>query len=670
MINLGGVQHVVIGVMPNGFTFPIDHQFWIPLQLDPLEFPRLQGPQLRMFGRLAPGVTMQQAQAELSTIGQRAAAAHPDTHARLRPVVIPYAHEHLGVTDPFRLWGLRAVALLVGVLSFVVAVNLAILIYARTVTRLGEIAVRTALGASRRRILAQLFIEALALSVVGAAGGLVLADVAIDRLRSLIQASGGTIPFWTDFNLSFGTALYAFALAVLAAVIMGVLPGLRATGRRLSLNLHELNGRTGTRLGPMWTTLVVAQIAVAVAVLPMAVYVTWQVVQMEIAESGFAANEFVVGTVAITNEASTVDATRLQAKQLALMARLEMEPGVSRVTFSSGVPGFAPGGGRIQFSPSTSLRASPSTSLGTSASTMGGTMLDEARFLYVTKLDVALDMFEVYDAEIVAGRTFNSGDLGAASAAVVNETFVKRFLEPTDDVVDATPMHSRALGLVFRYASADSRLSDWHQIVGVVRDFPSFPPTPDSEGEPTVYHPAAPGDVHPLVLSVRFNGHIPDGVRERYRQLAADVDPALQLRDVVPLASFYNDVRAFWRYLAWGIGLVTMSVLLLSAAGIYAMLSFAVAQRTREIGIRIALGAAPHRLLMSIFGRVSRQIALGIVIGSLPSGALLATAGFTRAITLGLAVAALMTLIGLLAAIGPARRSLRLQPYDALRIDQ
>ena len=141
-------------------------------------------------------------------------------------------------------WLFRIVQLLTGALVFVVAINLAILFYARTVTRFGEIAVRTALGASRRRILAQLFIEALALSLVGAASGLALAVVALDYLQSLARSAGG-VPFWIRFELSPATVLAALALAVVAALIMGVLPGLKATGRRLNAQLHELNGRTG-----------------------------------------------------------------------------------------------------------------------------------------------------------------------------------------------------------------------------------------------------------------------------------------------------------------------------------------------------------------------------------------------------------------------------------------
>jgi predicted permease len=640
-ITLAGTPHVVVGVMPNGFKFPVDHQFWIPLRTHRRDYQRLEGPQVYMFGLLAPGHTLKDAQAELAILGQRNATAHPETHGQLRPVVIPYTREHLDLTHPSMVWALRIGQLLIGALSFVVAINLAILVYARTVARLGEIAVRTALGASRQRIVAQLFIEALALSGVGAAAGLVLARLALGRIQLLVPANG-SVPFWLDFTLSVGTVMYAVALAVLAAVIMGVLPGLKATGGRLHATLRELSGRTGTRLGPMWTVLIVAQVAVAVAVLPVAVFMAWQVVRMEIAGPGFAAETFVVGMVALGDRTSGVDSNRVRARHVELVSRLEAEPGVSAVTFSSSIPGFS-GDRRIQLEDGAPLR--------------------DAATLDVSTLQVGVDLFGTYGAAILAGRPFNSADLGAANAVVVNRAFTRQFLE-----------NRSPLGLRFHYARAkgeETQATEWYHVVGVVRDFPSFPTSPGSEGVPTVYHPAAPGDVHPFVLSVRFSHTIPPGFIERFRTIGAEVDPALQLNRVVQLSGFYDEVRSLWRHLAWGIALVTCSVLLLSAAGIYALTSFTVAQRTREIGIRTALGARPHQLLLSVFGRVTRQLVLGLLAGSLMSGAIFLSLdlSFGRAASLLLSVAGMMVTVGLLAALGPALRGLRIQASDALRTD-
>jgi putative ABC transport system permease protein len=646
-ITLGGIASTVIGVMPPGFKFPIDHQFWIPLRAHALQGEGSIGPWIHVFGRLASGVTIEGAQAELTTIAQRA-AANAGTHDRPRPLVVSYARAHAGVAEAGDVLLLWIAQLLIGALTFVIAVNLAILVYARTVTRLGEIAVRTALGANRRRILAQLFTEALALTVAGAVIGLVLAAIALGRLQSFSRTIlPGGVPFWIDLELSLAAVWYALALAALAAVITGVLPGLKATGRRLNANLHELHERTGTRLGAMWTTLVVAQVAVAVAVLPAAVYMAWQVAQLEIAGPGFAAEKFVISRAALNDGTSTVDPNRVRQRLLELISRLEAEPGVAAVTFSSNVPGLT-AGRSLQFE-------DPAIAAGLAVQ-HGGT-------LGTGTLDVAVDMFDAYGAEILAGRAFTAGDLGAANAVVVNRTFVQTFLN------DRSP-----LGVRFRYTSPDTRLPDSeapresYQIVGVVRDFPSFPPALAVDDQAVVYHPVAPGAVHPFSLSVRFNGGIPAGFTDRFRAIGAEVDPALKL-PARPLSAFYNEIRALWRYVAWGIGLVTMSVLLLSAAGIYALLSFTIAQRTREIGIRVALGAHPRPLLFSIFGRVLRQLGLGVLVGSLVSAGVFSGAGFglVLAASLLVAVAAIMLAVGLMAALGPAQRTLRMQATEALR---
>ena len=396
-ITLGGVPRTVVGVMPDGFRFPVDHQFWIPLRENPLKFERWEGPAIYMFGRLGHGVTMQQAQAEFTALAQRTAVPHPDFQQRLRPVVIPYTYEHNDIIDPTFFWALRIGQLLVGALTFVVAINLAILIYARTVTRLGEIAVRSALGASRRRILAQLFIEALALSMIGAVIGVVLAYNALGMIQSLAHANGG-MPFWIDFDLSVAAAIYAVGLAILAAIVMGVLPGLKATGVDLTANLHELTGRSGSRLGATWTTLVVAQVAVAVAVLPAAVYIASQVVRMEAAGPGFAAEHIAVGMATLSGDASAVDSNRIAARQHELIARLQAEPGVIGVTFSANIPGFA-GSRQIQFEPGVRLR--------------------DADALWPSTVDVGINMFDTYGVEILGGRGFHPSDVGAANAVAL-----------------------------------------------------------------------------------------------------------------------------------------------------------------------------------------------------------------------------------------------------------
>ena len=638
-VPLGGVPTTVVGIMPEGFAFPIYHQFWMPLRVDPLKWRPWEGPQLDLFGRLAPDVTVEQAQGELASVARHVTEAHPDAAGRLQPLVMPYPRAHRDLEGPLIVFLMRAAQFLIGALSFLVAINLAVLLYARTITRLGEIAVRTALGASRGRILSQLFVEALVLTTLGAAAGLVISRVALGQ----VEAMAGTVPFWVQYGLKPSTVLYAFVLAVVAALIMGVLPGLKATGHRLSANLQELHGRTGTRLGGMWSTMIVAQVAVAVAILPATVFLTWYVLRMEFAGRSVAVERIAVANMVLSDEESARDAGLVRQRQDVLMARLRGEPGVTAVTFSSALPGLGPDRW-IEFQPSTKIR--------------------DAGDLDVASFRIDVDLLTVYEARLLAGRGFEPRDVGAARAAIVNRTFVEELLDPS----------TGALGTQFRYAAprnGGGAASDWYEIVGVVDDFPGLPRAPGAGGEPSVYHPLGSGAAHPAVLSIKFGSTPPANFAQRVREIGAEIDPALQMRRVVPLSVFYDESRSAFQAIALAVGLVTGAVLLLSAAGVHAMMSFTIAQRTREIGIRSALGAQPRHLLLGIFRGAMRQLAFGIAAGSLLSVGAFVAVGSSVSSASGLlvTVAVLMAVVALIAAIGPARRILRIQTVEALRTE-
>jgi putative ABC transport system permease protein len=642
-VDLGGVPTTVVGVMPPGFAFPVDHQVWAPLRLDPSATRAWEGAGFHVFGRLAPGATVERAEAELAAIARPVAAADPERPARLQTVVVPFTRAHMELAGPALVWLMRAAQYLVGALALVVAVNLAILFYARTVTRLGEIAVRSALGASRRRILSQLFVEALALTLLGAAAGLMLADLALRKGQALGTQSGG-LPFWVRYEVSPRTALYALVLAVVAALIMGVLPGVKATGRRLTGSLQELHGRAGTRLGSLWTTLIVTQVAVAVAVLPAAVYLGRHVARIELSDPRLDLDRLVVANMALSDDGPVVDEALVERRHRELVARLREEPGIASVTFSSAVPGFGPDRW-VELEPGAPRR--------------------QASAAEVAVIDVDVDLLGVYGARLVAGRDFAAGDVGAGRAAIVNHSFATELLGPA----------SRVLGTRFRYPAAAgetaSAPSGWYEIVGVVEDFPGFPRTPGSETEPTVYHPIGPGAVHPTVLTIRFADGTPAAPAERIRALGAEVDASMQLRRIVPLSDFYEELRSVWRAIAWVVALVSSAVLLLSAAGAHALMSFTIAQRTREIGIRSALGAQPRHLLLAIFRRTLGQLGLGILAGSLVAIAVCTAVGTGAATAAALlaTVAAVMAAVAALAALGPARRILSVQAIEALRVD-
>src|SRR6186997_1038074 len=192
--------------MPEGYGFPVNHSYWIPLRTEATFGPR-EGPEIFIFGRLRDGVAMEQAQAELSALGAQAARAFPLTHARLQPRVMPYAHPILdihGITTR----DFTAMQSMISMLALIVAVNVGVLVYARTATRQREIAVRTALGASRRRIVGQLFIEALVLSAAASVVGIGLTAVGLKQVDTAIRQLAGRLPFWMDFELSIQGAVF------------------------------------------------------------------------------------------------------------------------------------------------------------------------------------------------------------------------------------------------------------------------------------------------------------------------------------------------------------------------------------------------------------------------------------------------------------------------------
>jgi predicted permease len=645
LVRLGSELHTVVGVMPEGFRFPINHRYWVPLRLNPDDYERGGGPALLMFGRLADGVTLGDAQAELTAIGLRTAAMYPETHAQLRPRVLRYTHPFFDVDSPAMAWAFRAGQLAISLLLIVVAVNVAILVYARTVMRTGEIAVRTALGASRRRIVAQLFAEALVLSGAAALIGLAVAGIAFAKTRAYLEGEyGSELPFWWELDLSANLIGYVVGLAVLAAVIVGVLPALKATGRRVQGGLQQHSSRaSGMHLGRTWTALIVVQVAVVVAVLPFASWVAGVSVRRATAAPGYPADQILRAWLSMERqelppkaEAAAYERAfeaRFLDRATEVLRRLEAEPAVAGVTFANRLSGY----------PYERIEGEG-----------GGT-----RWTFINRVDV--DFFSVFDVPILVGRGFVDADSREGSNGVlVNRVFAER-------VFGGGNVVGRRIRHVGGSAGSEpgAGRGPWLEIIGVVPDF-----TVQLDLEPPqarLYEPVALADVAPVVgLSVRITGQSAPAFAARLREIAADVDPTLLLHQMMSAADAEHQAGRILNFIALGVTLVVLSVVLLSGAGIYAMMSFTVARRRHEIAIRSALGADPRRLLTGIFAKASAQLGAGVLVGLLLAALLREPLGGKGLILLPL-VAALMMMVGLVAAFGPARRSLAIQPTEALR---
>jgi hypothetical protein len=333
---------------------------------------------------------------------------------------------------------------------------------------------------------------------------------------------------------------------------------------------------------------------------------------------------------------------RFAIQQEKLMRRLEAEAGVARVTFAMTEPGDEPGA-RIEAE--------------------GG----QEGIHEVRSGRVAVNFFRVFEVPILAGRGFesrdtapgNPGELPSGGTVVVNRTLAQRVFG------------GNALARRIRYSDGSAGVGRWYEIAGIVSDFPTGVSAGMRDSEMKVYHAVTAGQVQPAVLALRMRSGSPALFSQRLREVAASVDPDLHFRDIRSLDEALRKEQWISRLEAGVLLGVTVSVLLLSSAGIYALMSFTVSQRRREIGIRMALGASRWSIVASVFSRALIQLTAGVAMGAVLGIAFARASG--GSLTGGGAPAVILTVVlvvmgvGLLAALGPTCRSLRIQPTEALR---
>ena len=639
-VKLGTTTATIVGVMPEGFGFPMTQQIWTPLQVDGSLLAPRTGPTVSVFGKLAPGVSQEEAQTEIAGIAARSASADPETYRNLRARVTAYGKP---LTEGGQALMLRNIMYMVNgiflLLLAVICTNVATLVFARTATRGWEITVRNALGASRSRIILQLFVEAFVLAGVAAVVGLVLAKIAMTWGLSLL-AVGDVLPFWIDASLSWRTVLYAALLTLFGAAIVGILPALRATRIDLQDAMRsEGAARTGLKFGGFWTTVIVVQVALTVAFLPIAAGGAYESNRFNQRAEGIGAERFLTAAIDMDREDHRADSTAFAARARLsfdeLERRLRMEPGVDAIAFADRLPVEDQFKYAIEVD---TMLGAPATGLRTS-----------------TLVHISDGFFDAFGTSVVSGRDFVPLDFETGNAMIVNESFARHVFG------ERNPIGQR----VRIVQGEDSRATGdtWYEIVGMVKDFGWQLPLPHEQS--AMYRPRLPAPGSDMSLAMRVRD--PDAFANRLRLLAAEVDPTIRLIDVQPLAQVGGgEAQSNWAltYVAW---LVSFIVLLLSATGIHALMSFTVARRTREIGIRAALGAAPGRIVRNIFARAFLQIGAGLVVGS--GLAALVGLGSTRQVLLLLAANGVMLLVGMTACAVPLRRALRIDPTEALRAE-
>jgi predicted permease len=652
VVQIGGVPHDVIGVMPEGFEFPRRQQVWVPLRDRPMTQPDAERP-LTILGRLAHGVSAEKAQVELAAV----AALIPDggnAADRLIPEVVPTAFMVFG----FPKGGLRATPdffiaqVLTLVPLFVACVNVGLLIFARTAARTSELAVRTALGATRARILAQVFTESLLLALLATGAGLLLLGWVPEQVLAM---AGIPLPYWMNADVSAATVIRALALAALAAAIAGVVPVLRSTGRGLQGTIQRANAnRSGERFGGRSSALIIADVAVAVAVVGLAAGILGQLraTAANPDSDGIQAERYLTFDLRLaampgTGGSDGLDrqavATRMALTQRALVDRLKSEPGVRAVAVGSVLPRMEHQNSRVELAD-------------------GAEPLSRAR---IGMVDV--DYFAELRQPILSGRAFDAGDLrDGAHVVIVNTSFV------TNTLGGANP-----LGRRLRFLSWDEKIppGPWYEIVGVVGHLGMR--SVNADADDGVYRPLAPGAMQPVHFAVEL-GSAPLDFAPRLREIGRDVGPQAVISTPSTLdRQFEGD----WYILAAAVagGLVFVGVLLtLAASAIYAILSFTVVQRTREIGIRVALGADRTKVVLDVVRRALLQIGVGVAVGMIPASWIFLETQRSVApdqpIWLAVLLAllpgvAIMVTVALVACAAPTLRALRISPADALRGD-
>jgi putative ABC transport system permease protein len=347
-VQLGDEHATIVGVMREGFAFPVSHELWVPLKTAILDQAPRSGPAIMIFGTLAEGHTFETAQAELTTHGRRGAAEQKSTHEHLEPRVSAYA-DMMSMDSPDDMTFMFLIYFFVGMLVVLICGNVGLLLFARAASREGDLFVRTALGASRGRIVSQLFAEALVLGGLAAVIGMAVAELFLRNWgMPFLETNFGNLPFWWDLSLSPATVVAAILLTVLAATVAGVMPALKIT-RGMGDRLKQTTaGAGGLRFGGVWTVVIVAQVAVTVVFPAIVWFENVQLGRMQEFDPGFATNQFLaveverdapVDSNATSDIATVARDARMAATLGELRGRVAELPGVAGVTFAETLPG-------------------------------------------------------------------------------------------------------------------------------------------------------------------------------------------------------------------------------------------------------------------------------------------------------------------------------------------
>ena len=638
-LKINEVAHTIIGIMPEGMRFPTNSDLWRPLQ--PLTDESRRNRFISVFGRLAPGVTWNQAAAEMAGISRQLQTTYPDTNKNIEARLMTFNQRFNG--GPIRLVFLSLLGA-VGFVLLIACANVANLLLARSAYRAREMAVRTALGASRGRIVRQLLIESVMLACIGGVLGLALASVGI-RLFDAAVADVGK-PYWIEFTLDLTVFGYFAVICLVTGIVFGLAPALQVSKTNLN-DLMKEGGRGqsgGARARWLTSTLVVGELALTLALLTGAGLMARSFLKLYSLDLGFETGHVLAfRTQLVESKYPKPEERRIFFD--ALQQRIRALPGVTHAALASTLP--LGGTGEFKFE----IEGQPFSS--------------ETTRPRVAAVDVGPGYFETLGVAIQRGRTFVEAD-GAAGAEVIviNRRLATEFFAATEPL-------GRRIRLM--QGSKEDQPGPWLTIVGIS---PTIRQGEVQALEPAavLYKPSRMAASLGTAMIVRTAGD-PRSMIGAVREAAKMLDPDQPLFDVRTLDEFL--ARNRWQYAVFGTIFVILAVLalVLSSVGIYAITSYAVTQRTQELGLRLALGAQASQIAWLILRTGLVQLGIGLALGLAAAygvsqllKSLVAQIPAVDPVTF-IGITALLTIVMLTACLIPARRATRMDPLEALRVE-